>query len=106
MSGYCTDCGNTMCLCSKMPEDLSEIIGIKEFNEKYAICERESVEQLKSVILDLVEGLEWIAKTDTASHVHGPNVIWLSNWRNTRKQAASNLLSTYATLIESLRSEK
>jgi len=39
------------------------------------------------------EALEWIAKTDTVSHVHGPDVLWLTNWRNTRKAAAQSALN-------------
>lgn len=37
-----------------------------------------------------IEALEWIAKQDTASHE--PDFLWLCNWLNTRKQAATKAL--------------
>jgi hypothetical protein len=48
---------------------------------------------LEAKLAVAIECLQWIAKTDTASHVHGPDVLWLTNWRNTRKQAATDALS-------------
>jgi len=48
---------------------------------------------LKKQIQTAKEVLEWIAKTDTVSHVFGLDVLWLTNWRNTRKAAAQSALN-------------
>jgi hypothetical protein len=45
------------------------------------------IEKQAEAIKVLTEALEWIAKTDTASHVYGPDF-----WRNTRKAAAVGAL--------------
>jgi hypothetical protein len=54
---------------------------------------QDKIQSLEKQLRVAVECLEWIAKTDTASHVYGPDIMWLTNWRNTRKQAASNTLA-------------
>lgn len=89
MSGYCPDCGNTLCLC--------------DYETKLTYPYREKIKQLEDALMDMVSVVEWIAKTDTASIVHGPDVLWLSNWRNTRKQAASDVLERNKDILEGLR---
>ena len=46
MSGYCDDCGNTICLCDDTPR--SEIVGTNEFFQKYRIIDRIALEKLES----------------------------------------------------------
>jgi hypothetical protein len=50
--------------------------------------------ELENKLKVTVEALEWIAKTDTSDN--GPDVLWLTNWRNTRKQAAIDALKQLA----------
>lgn len=46
MSGYCPDCGNTLCICDELPER-SEIAGTAEFNDKYILIEKSELKELQ-----------------------------------------------------------
>jgi hypothetical protein len=62
----------------------------------YANIQKELLQKQKRLEAALEvakEALEWIGKTDTASIVHGPDILWLTSWRNTRKQAAIDTLT-------------
>ena len=41
MSGFCSDCSNTLCICDGTPRE--DIVGTKEFNDKYVLVERKLI---------------------------------------------------------------
>lgn len=40
MSGYCPDCGNTICLCDELNEE--NTASIQDFYEKYKVLQKEN----------------------------------------------------------------
>lgn len=98
MSGKTTsDSGQAMNLSDEQIERIFEAwfastdaLQCRGVKKDFVTVFKAAITLLMPIIEKQAECIDWIAKTDTASHVHGPDVIWLSSWRNTRKQAAIN----------------
>lgn len=61
-----------------------------EYNEKQAL---DQLSKIKEQIKDYEQALEHIAETDISSEA--PDLMWLSNWRNIKKQMAKEILKKW-----------